>query len=148
MLEPQQKQPEKQELDLPHFHDDDEIDDSNQHRQRSRRRGWIIGIAIVLLLIILVPATLYIIRSMRPPRVVYQYRQTTSGNLSLVVNATGPVQGTIYNADFATSGKISEIDVKVGQYVKAGTVLAKIDATALQDALNQAQATLQQQKDF
>lgn len=148
MLEPQQKQPEEQELNLPSFHDDDDIDESSQPRQGSRHRGWIIGISIVLLLIILIPAAFYIMRSLRPPRVVYQYHQVTQGNLSLIVSATGPVQGTIYNADFATSGKISEIDVKVGQQVKAGQVLAKLDATALQDALNQAQASLQQQKDY
>ncbi len=37
---------------------------------------------------------------------------------------------------------------KLGQSVNAGQTLAKIDNTALEDALKQAQASLQQQKDF
>lgn len=149
MLESQQKS-ENKDFDLPSFHDDeDELDEENLSGQKkSRRRGWIIGISIVLLLIILIPVAFFTLRALRPPRVQYQYQQVGQGNLSLVVSATGPVQGTIYNADFLATGKISEIDVKVGQYVKAGWILAKLDPTALQDALNQAEATLQQQKDF
>ncbi|GAC1622467.1 MAG: efflux RND transporter periplasmic adaptor subunit [Ktedonobacteraceae bacterium] len=146
MLESPQKS-ESTDLNLPNFHDD-ELDDSSQMQRKSSRRGWLIGMAIVLLLIILVPTTLFVIRSLRPPRVVFQTQHVTQGNLALVVSATGPVQGTLYNADFIATGKISEIDVKVGQQVKSGQVLAKLDATALQDALNQAQASLQQQKDY
>ena len=149
MLESQQKS-ENKASDLPSFHDDDdELDEENlSGKKKSRRRGWIIGISIVLLLIILIPVAFFTLRSLRPPRVQYQYQQIEQGNLSLVVSANGPVQGIIYNADFLATGKISEIDVKVGQYVKAGWILAKLDPTALQDALNQAEATLQQQKDF
>src|SRR6266567_3700583 len=149
MLESQQKS-ENKDLDLPSFHDDD--DDLNEEnlsgQKKSRRWRWIIGISIVLLILILIPIAFFTLRGLRSPRVQYQYQQVRQGNLSLLVNATGPVQGTIYNADFLATGKISEIDVKVGQYVKAGWILAKLDPTALQDALNQANATLQQQKDF
>lgn len=149
MLESQQKS-ENKDLDLPSFHDDDDdLDEENLSGQKkSRRRRWIISISIVLLILILIPIAFFTLRGLRSPRVQYQYQQVRQGNLSLVVNATGPVQGTIYNADFLATGKISEIDVKVGQYVKAGWILAKLDPTALQDALNQANATLQQQKDF
>jgi multidrug efflux pump subunit AcrA (membrane-fusion protein) len=149
MLESQQKS-ENKNLDLPNFHDDDDdLDEENLSGQKkSRRRGWIISISIVLLLIILIPIVFFTTRGLRRTRVQYQSQQVRQGNLSLVVSATGPVQGTIYNADFLATGKISEIDVKVGQYVKAGWTLAKLDPTALQDALNQAKATLQQQEDF
>ena len=152
MLESQQK-PENKDLNLPGFSDDDDddtdlLDEKSRPRRKGRRRGWIIGISVVLLIIILVGSVPFIIRSLRPPRVVYQFQQVTQGNLSLTVTATGPVQGTTYNADFLATGKVAEIDVKVGQQVKAGQVLAKLDTTALQDAVNTAQATLQQQKDF
>jgi multidrug efflux pump subunit AcrA (membrane-fusion protein) len=149
MLESQQKS-ENKNLDLPSFHDDDDdLDEENLSGQKkSRRRGWIIAISIVLLLIILIPIVFFTTRGLRRTRVQYQSQQVRQGNLSLVVSATGPVLGAIYNADFLATGKISEIDVKVGQYVKAGWTLAKLDPTALQDALNQAKATLQQQEDF
>jgi HlyD family secretion protein len=44
---------------------------------------------------------------------------------------------------FKTGGKLAELDVKVGDVVKAGAVLAKLDTTDLQQALNQAQISLQ-----
>src|SRR6266849_557244 len=104
MLESQQK-PENKDLNLPSFSDDDDddtdlLDEKSRPGRKSRRRGWIIGISVVLLIIILVGSVPFIIRSLRPPRVVYQFQQVTQGNLSLTVTATGPVQGTTYNADF------------------------------------------------
>jgi HlyD family secretion protein len=47
------------------------------------------------------------------------------------------------NVNFKVGGTVSEIDVSVGQQVQAGQVLAKLDPTALQDALQEAQANLQ-----
>jgi RND family efflux transporter MFP subunit len=55
------------------------------------------------------------------------------------VSGAGPVSADLYNLSFATSGTISEIDVSVGQTVKAGQTLAKLDPTALQNAVSQAQ---------
>ncbi|MFI5272870.1 MAG: efflux RND transporter periplasmic adaptor subunit, partial [Ktedonobacterales bacterium] len=50
-----------------------------------------------------------------------------------------PVQAALYNLNFAVSGRIAEIDVRVGQQVTNGQVLAKLVTTTLQVALNQAQ---------
>ncbi len=47
----------------------------------------------------------------------------------------------------ATSGIIQKIDVKVGQKVTRGQVLAELDKTALQDAVNQAQAAVNADQD-
>lgn len=69
----------------------------------------------------------------------YQYSTVRQGNLALTVSGTGPVSADLYNLSFATSGTISEIDVSVGQTVKAGQTLAKLDPTALQNAVSQAQ---------
>ena len=69
----------------------------------------------------------------------YQYGTVRQGNLALTVSGTGPVSADLYNLSFATSGTVSEIDVSVGQTVKAGQTLAKLDPTALQNAVSQAQ---------
>src|SRR6266571_951998 len=49
-------------------------------------------------------------------------------------------RGGVYNINFSGSGTISQIDVKVGQSVVKGQILAKLDKTSLQDAVDQAQA--------
>jgi RND family efflux transporter MFP subunit len=69
----------------------------------------------------------------------YQYGTVRQGNLALTVSGTGPVSANLYNLSFATSGTISEIDVTVGQTVKAGQTLAKLDPAALRNAVSQAQ---------
>jgi len=145
-----EQKPENRDLNLPTFSDEDDDDDerSELEQKRARRRRRAIVIALVLLIIILVPIAFFALRGLRARNLVYQYKQVTQGNIALNVSATGPVEGTIYNADFLASGRVTEIDVNVGQQVKAGQTLAKIDSTALQDALKQAQASLQQQKDF
>ena len=146
-----EQRPGSEDLDLPSFADDEERDEDEKieaAQKRARRRRRYITIAVVLLIIILVPVIFFATRGLRMRRVTYQFRQVTQGNIALVVSATGPVQGTIYNADFLATGRVSEIDVKLGQSVNAGQTLAKIDNTALEDALKQAQASLQQQKDF
>jgi HlyD family secretion protein len=146
-----EQRPGSEDLDLPSFADDEDRDEDEKietAQKRARRRRRYITIAVVLLIIILVPVIFFATRGLRMRRVTYQFRQVTQGNIALVVSATGPAQGTIYNADFLATGRVSEIDVKLGQSVNAGQTLAKIDNTALEDALKQAQASLQQQKDF
>src|SRR6266699_2425952 len=103
-----------------------------------RRRGVIIGIVILLLVILLGGLLLTFLN--RKPRVAYQFQQATQGNLAVTISATGPLQGGVYNINFSGSGTISQIDVKVGQSVVKGQILAKLDKTSLQDAVDQAQA--------
>ena len=74
--------------------------------------------------------------------VTYIKQQVTQGNFSLTVSATGPLQSAVYNLVFSGSGIIEQIDVSVGQTVVKGQVLAKLNKTSLQDALNAAQATV------
>ena len=105
-----------------------------------RRRGVIVGIAILLLVISLGVLLLTFLN--RKPRVAYQFQQASQGNLSVTISATGPLQGGVYNINFSGSGTISQIDVKVGQSVVKGQILAKLDKTSLQDAVDQAQATV------
>jgi HlyD family secretion protein len=46
------------------------------------------------------------------------------------------------NLSFGTSGKVTAVNVDIGQEVKQGDVLAKVDDSALQDALTRAQVNL------
>jgi multidrug efflux pump subunit AcrA (membrane-fusion protein) len=106
------------------------------------RRGWIAAIAILLLVIVLGGLVFVLLRPNGASTATYQNQTVVKGNLQLTVSATGPLQGTTYNADFLVIGKISEIDVSVGQSVKAGQTLAKLDTTTLPSTANQSEAVL------
>lgn len=121
--------------------DDADLDAVLQPRPWWRRRGPIIGIAVFLLIVLIGGIAFALLR--RPRAVTYQFSQVTQGNLALTISATGPLQSGVYDVNFTGSGKIQSIDVSVGQTVKKGQVLAQLDPTSLQDAVNQAQAAVQ-----
>ncbi len=106
-----------------------------------RQRRTII-IAAVILLVILLGAILLPLLNRKQP-VNYQIQPPRTDNLALTVSATGPLQSSIYNLIFFNTGSssniIDELDVKVGQHVTKGQILAKLDKTALQDAFNEQQ---------
>ena len=104
--------------------------------------GWIAAIAILLLVIILGALAFTLLRPNAASRAIYQDQTVVQGNLQMTVSATGPIQGTTYNADFLVTGKISEIDVSVGQHVKAGQTLARLDTSTLPSNANQSDAVL------
>ena len=72
--------------------------------------------------------------------------QTTAvqqGTVLATVSSSGTLEAAQnLGLNFTTGGKITNIYVKVGQRVKAGQLLAKVDPTSSDDALKQAQATL------
>ncbi len=102
------------------------------------RRRWT-GIVAAVVLVALIGGVAVARARGAPKPITYSYATIAQGNLTLTVSGTGPVEASLYNLNFAASGRIAEIDVKVGQQVTAGQVLAKLDTTQLQDALNQAQ---------
>jgi multidrug efflux pump subunit AcrA (membrane-fusion protein) len=104
-----------------------------------RRRTWLL-LLLIGLLVILLGGSLFTYRLLaRPPAVQYTQAAATVGNLTVTVSGTGPLQaGAIYNLNFASSAAIQTINVQVGQHVTRGQVLATLDPTALQDAVNQA----------
>src|SRR5579864_7242754 len=87
---------------------------------------------------------------------VYRYRAASSaaagsytttriqrGTITDAVTGTGPIAASqAVPLNFKNSGKVSEIDVNVGDKVKAGQVLAKLDDSDLKTQLQQAQANL------
>jgi multidrug efflux pump subunit AcrA (membrane-fusion protein) len=67
----------------------------------------------------------------------------TMGTVTNSVTATGTlVPAQQMNLGFKTAGTLTAVDVHVGDHVKSGQLLATIDSTPLQLALQQAQATL------
>ena len=138
----QTQNPEDQVLSLPDFSafaPEDQASPSPPTSPWWRRRGGIIIIILVVLLILAGFLALFLIRG-RQGHVTYQFQKVTQGDFSLTVSATGPLQSSVYNLVFTGTGKIAEIDVTVGQTVHKGQLLAKLDKTSLQDAVNAAQA--------
>ncbi len=67
------------------------------------------------------------------------------GTVKKAVSATGTIQPiNQYNLSSNSGGKITEIDVKIGDQVKSAQVLAKLDPTQSQQQLTQAQNGLTQ----
>ena len=137
MQEAQQKT-ESQVVDLPTYHDD--IDDMNEisvARSRNpwwKQRRWIVSISVVLLAIIIAGILFTVFNKSSKAATNYEFSQVTQGNLQLTAAATGTLEGNVYNVDFPVSGTIAEIDIKLGQQVQAGQVLAKLNTTTLADS--------------
>jgi multidrug efflux pump subunit AcrA (membrane-fusion protein) len=113
---------------------------------------WIAPGALSLLL--LVPGFLHLTgqlatlqgRLFGPSTVVTYQRATVSrGTIAETVTATGPVAAAqTLPLGLKSSGQLVELTVSVGQRVRKGDLLARIDPTDLQAALDQARANLQQ----
>ncbi len=95
--------------------------------------------AIATLLLVVIIGSIFLAMQTRRPTTMYQFQQVTRGDFALTVNMAGPLQGGTYNIVFPTTGRIVEIDVKLGQTVNKGQVLARLDKALLQDAVTQAQ---------
>ncbi|TGE31775.1 efflux RND transporter periplasmic adaptor subunit [Desulfosporosinus sp. Sb-LF] len=68
-----------------------------------------------------------------------------NGTVEKAVSATGTIQPiNQYNLSSSSGGKITEIDVKIGDQVKSGQILAKLDPTQAQQQVTQAQNGLTQ----
>jgi RND family efflux transporter MFP subunit len=126
-------------LDLDELFSDDLSDESlDEVGGSNKRKWWVVGVAAVL--IVAVIAGFFVVRSRNAkPPTTYQTATIAQGNLAETVTGTGPVSAALYNLNFTASGKIATINITIGQQVKAGQVLAKLDTTQLQDSLNQAQ---------
>ena len=155
MLEPQQRgapaeaatasgHAQTDDLGLPGFFDDDDGWSEADEVLKKRAPWWRRPPALIaggLLVIVLAGVAVAVLRS-RPQPATYTFGTVRTGNLVVSITATGPLQSAVYDVNFSGSGKIAEIDVAVGQQVKAGQVLAKLDPTSLQDAVNSAQTNL------
>jgi len=80
----------------------------------------------------------------RKEELTYDFTIVKVGNIIQEVSATGQVKkGEEINLGFKNSGEIEEINVEVGQKVKEGQVLVKLDTTQFQIQLQEAKAILE-----
>jgi len=105
-------------------------------------RGWIVGLSAIAVILAGLIARETVFAA--PSRAVAARLATvTRGTVTSTVTGTGSlVAGSQVNVGFRVTGQLLEIDVKVGDKVKTGQVLAKIDPGVQQAALSQAQAQL------
>jgi len=109
---------------------------------RPRRRRWIRWLVLGLLVILLGGGGFFAYeRTHQPTPVQYTQATVTTGNLSVTVSGSGPVEPkATYDLNFSSSTAIvKSINVHVGQHVKKGTLLATLDPTSLQNTVMQAQ---------
>jgi HlyD family secretion protein len=114
----------------------------NLQAPRRRSRWWFVAAAVLVIAAIV--ASIIVVRS-RASAVEYVTAPVQTGSLAQTVTASGTLnpQNTI-SVGTQVSGTISEIDADFNSHVKKGQILAKLDPTTLQAALDQAQASLAQ----
>jgi len=118
----------------------DEDDDTFLAPTPRRRRFWLIVVSIVLLIGVVGGGIfVYMLRTSTAP-VQYTTAAVSVGNITNTVSASGPLQAKAeYDLNFTQAGRIQAINVQVGQQVKAGQLLAELNAPNLPIAVAQAQ---------
>jgi HlyD family secretion protein len=112
-----------------------------RHAWFSGTRAWMVGLALVGVLLVGLIARDTVFAT--PAAATIRTATADRGTVSSVVSGTGsllPVGRMTVN--FKAAGTLTEVDVKVGDKVTTGQVLARIDSSAQQAAVAQAQASL------
>jgi HlyD family secretion protein len=107
-----------------------------------RRTPWINGGLAVLLVVAVVLAFTIIGNPSAPPTPV-RTAVVTRGDVTATVTGSGNAASALSTpVSFATDGTVTAINVKAGDTVTVGQVLATVDAAASQEGLRTAQAAL------
>ena len=107
----------------------------------SGTRAWVIGLALVGVVLVGLIARDTVFAT--PAAVAIRTSTADRGTVTSVVSGTGSLlPAGRMNVSFKQTGVLTEVDVKVGDKVTTGQVLARIDSTAQQSALASAQASL------
>jgi HlyD family secretion protein len=107
----------------------------------SGTRAWLIGLGLVAVLLVGLIARDTVFA--QPAAVAIRTATADRGTVTSVVSGTGPLlPAGRMNVSFKQTGILTEVDVKVGDKVTTGQLLARIDSTTQQAALAQAQASL------
>jgi HlyD family secretion protein len=112
-----------------------------RHAWLTGTRAWLgaLGLVAVLLVGLIARDTVFA----QPAAVAIRTATADRGTVSSVVSGTGSlVPAGRMNVNFKTAGILTEVDVKVGDMVKTGQLLAKVDGVTQQASLSQAQASL------
>ena len=107
----------------------------------SGTRAWMIGLGLVaILLASLIARDTFLAK---PVAATLSTVTADRGTVTAVVSGTGMlVPAGRMNVNFKVAGTLTEVDVKVGDKVTTGQVLARLDASTEQATLAQAQASL------
>ena len=111
-----------------------------------RRYRWPIVGVVVVLIAGAVGLTLWLTSSSTPATgltVTTTTVSATTGTIQQTVASSGTLEpASQANLNFAVSGTVTGVNVKAGQTVTAGQVLATVDTTALSEEVTAAQAQL------
>jgi multidrug efflux pump subunit AcrA (membrane-fusion protein) len=78
-----------------------------------------------------------------PTETPLQTATANRGNIVIYANGTGTLAAAkTASFGFGASGQITELDIKIGEAVKAGQVIGKIDDTEVKAAYDQAKRTV------
>ena len=99
---------------------------------------------IIIIVILLIAAGSYAAYNLtKKPEPKYTTAKVVRGEVLQTVSATGTVEAeTKLDLRFVNAGKIEEINVRVGDDIKEGKVLAKLDTDQLESQLTKAKANL------
>lgn len=107
----------------------------------SGTRAWLVGLGLVAVLLVGLIARETVFA--QPAAVAIRTATADRGTVSSVVSGTGSLlPAGRMNVSFKQTGVLTEVDVKVGDKVTTGQVLARIDSTTQQAALASAQASI------
>ena len=123
---------------------EDEVPAQSGRRTR-RRRFTLIGLAVVLILATAIGLTLGLTggSSATGIEVTNEVVKVSTGTIKQTVATSGTIEpATQASLSFAVSGTITAVDVKAGQTVTAGQVLATVGTTALQSDVDAADASV------
>ena len=112
-----------------------------RHAWLTGTRAWVIGLGLVGVLLVGLIARDTVLAS--PAAVTIRTATADRGTVASVVSGTGsllPVGRMTVN--FKAAGTLTEVDVRVGDKVTTGQLLARIDSSTQQAAVAQAQASL------
>jgi HlyD family secretion protein len=104
-------------------------------------RAWLAGLGLVAVILVGLIARDTVLA--KPAAATIRTVAADRGTVTSVVSGTGSLSPAgRMNVNFKVAGTLTEVDVRVGDKVTTGQVLARVDATTQQAALAQAQASL------
>jgi membrane fusion protein, macrolide-specific efflux system len=130
---------------------DDESILAPEQSSRWRRYRWPIVGAVVVLVGAAVGLSLWLTSGSSTPgglSITTVTVPVTTGTIQQTVTNSGTIEpASQANLNFAVSGTVTAVNVKAGQSVTAGQVLATVDTTALSEEVSAAQAQLTSAED-
>lgn len=109
--------------------------------RKQRRRRWAASRWPALILVVVAAVTVFIATRGRAPS--YVLGRARDGTVSETVAVSGALAPTrSWNLYFPSPGTIASVPVSVGEHVRRGQVLARLDPAALQTQVSSAQAAV------